>query len=115
MHNKRSGRVTGCIIIERRKGPDVYSMKARDRKGDQQKRVLGPAWPKSKRAKAPPGYVTEKEAEDALREFLADLGRAPDRPAGTVTLDVAARAWLTYLEHERERKPSTLRDYRNTV
>ena len=60
-------RVTGSLIeVERKSGP-VYYMKARDRDGRQIKRKLGPVadWPR-------------KQAQDALRDFLTDLGRVPD-------------------------------------
>ena len=69
MSNKHPiGRVTGrLIVVERKTGP-VYFLKARDRDGRQIKRRLGPVadWPR-------------KRAEDALRDFLTDLGRDPDR------------------------------------
>ena len=97
-------RVTGSLItIERKSGPVLY-IKARDRAGRQIKRRLGPEadWSKRKR-------------QTALREFLVDLGRTPDGPEDEITIGDAARAWLAYVEHERARAPSTVRDYRNTV
>ena len=36
-------------------------------------------------------------------------------PTEVMTLDDVARAWMRYVEHEQERKPSTVRDYRNTM
>jgi integrase len=97
-------RVTGSLItIDRKSGPVLY-IKARDRAGRQIKKRLGPeaTWSKRKR-------------QTALREFLVDLGRTPDGPEDEITIGDAARAWLTYIEHERARAPSTVRDYRNTV
>ena len=96
-------RVTGSLItVDRKTGP-VYFLKARDRDGRQIKRKLGPVadWP-------------EKQAKDALRDFLTDLGRVPDRGDGSVTFDYAATAYLRYVEHDRSRAPSTVRDYRTT-
>lgn len=96
-------RVTGTlIVVERNTGP-VYFIKARDRDGRQVKKRLGPVadWPR-------------KQAEDALRDFLTDLGRIPER-GESVTFRYAVEQWLRYVEHDRGRKPSTLRDYRNTV
>jgi hypothetical protein len=61
-------RVTGSLItVDRQAGP-VYFMQARDRDGRQTKRRLGDVsdWPR-------------KRAQDALRDFLTDLGRVPDR------------------------------------
>ncbi|PZS13488.1 MAG: hypothetical protein DLM64_03215 [Solirubrobacterales bacterium] len=97
-------RVTGVlIVVQRRTGP-VYYFKARDRDGRQIKRKLGPVsdWPR-------------KRAQDALRDFLTDLGRVPDRGDDSVLFSYATTAWLHYVEHDRNRAPSTVRDYRNTV
>ena len=62
------GRVTGSLIVVERKSGPIYFIKARDRDGRQIKRRLGPVadWPR-------------KQAQDALRDFLSDLGRVPDR------------------------------------
>jgi integrase len=108
-----AARVTGTVITVRRQSGDVYFLKARDRSGRQIKRKLGPAH--TGRGKAPDGHWTPKQAEDALRDWLTDLGRTPDGPASAITLADAARAWLHYIEHERQRAPSTVRDYRNTL
>jgi integrase len=97
-------RVTGSLItVQRHDGP-VYFLKARDRDGRQIKKRLGPVadWP-------------QKLAQDALRDFLTDLGRVPDRGDESVTFRYAAGAWLRYVEHDRNRAASTVRDYRNTV
>ena len=98
------GRVTGSLIVVQRKAGPVYYLKARDRNGRQIKRKLGPVveWP-------------AKRAQDALRDFLTDLGRIPERGDESVTFDYAARAWLRNVEHDRRRAASTVRDYRNTV
>lgn len=96
-------RVTGTlIVVERRTGP-VYFIKARDRDGRQIKKRLGPVdeWPR-------------KRAEDALRDFLTDLGRVPEK-GESVGVRYAVDAWLEYVEHDKGREPSTVRDYRNTV
>jgi len=97
-------RVTGSIItVDRKTGPVLY-IKARDRTGRQIKKRLGPEVDWSKR-----------QREDALREFLVDLGRTPDSPSEAITLGDAARAWLSYVENEKDRAKSTVTDYRNTV
>jgi integrase len=97
-------RVTGSLITVQRKDGPVYFLKARDRDGRQIKKRLGPVadWP-------------QKQAKDALRDYLTDLGRVPDRGDDSVTFRYAASAWLHYVEHDRGRAPSTVRDYRNTV
>lgn len=97
-------RVTGSLVTVDRKAGPVYFLKARDRSGRQIKRRLGPVadWP-------------GKTADDALRDWLTDLGRVPVAGEAGVTFEYAARAWLRYVEHDLERKRSTVRDYRNTV
>jgi integrase len=97
-------RVSGSIITVKRKSGAVLYIKARKRNGDQVKQRLGPEAEWSKR-----------QREDALREFLVDLGRTPDGPPEAIALGDAARAWLAYIEHEKARAKSTVSDYRNTV
>ena len=82
-------RVTGSLIVVERQAGPIYFLKARDRDGRQIKRRLGPVadWPR-------------KQAQDALRDFLTDLGRVPDRGDGSVTFKYAAGAWLRYVEHD---------------
>jgi integrase len=97
-------RVTGSLItIDRQPGP-VYFLQARDLNGRQIKRRLGPVadWPR-------------KAAQDALRDFLTDLGRVPDRGDDSVTFGYAATAWLDYIEHDRDRAASTVRGYRSAL
>jgi integrase len=106
-------RVTGTVITVKRKDGPVYYLKARDRTGKQLKRKLGPAH--TGRGRCPEGHWTPKRAEDALRDFLTDLGRISDGPPSEIRLATAVRAFLHYVEHERERAPSTVRDYRNTL
>jgi integrase len=98
------GRVTGSLVVVERKTGPVYFLKARDRDGRQVKKRLGLVadWPL-------------KRAQDELRDFLTDLGRVPERGDTTVTVRYAVAAWLTYIEHDRGREPSTMRDYRNTM
>ena len=99
-------RVTGSLIVVKRQTGPVYFMKARDRDGRQVKRRLGPVadWPR-------------KAAQDALRDFLTDLGRTPGRGDPGVTFATAAAAYMHHVEHEKDqpRAPSTLRDYRSTI
>ena len=96
-------RVTGTLIVRNRKAGPVWEMKARNRRGGQVKRTLGPVadWPR-------------KKAEDALRDWLTDLGRLPAE-GDAVTFEYAAKAWLRYIETDRQRAASTVTDYRNTM
>jgi integrase len=63
----------------------------------------------------PEANWSKRQRETALREFLVDLGRTPDGPEDELTIADAARAWLRYVEHEKARAASTVRDYRNTM
>jgi integrase len=97
-------RVTGSLIVVERKVGPICFIKARDRSGRQVKRKLGPV-----------SEWARKRAQDALRDFLTDLGRVPDRGDDSVTFAYATTAWLEYVEHDRGRAALTVRDYRNTV
>src|SRR4051794_3476095 len=59
----------------------------------------------------------ERTAEDWLREIVnqARAGTLPGLVRTGVTFAEAAEEYLTWLEVDRERKPSTLRDYGSMV
>jgi len=63
--------------------------------------------------------MTKRIAQQALDEILADARRGqplpPLRPSGGVSFADAAAEWLRYVEHDRRRRPSTVRDYRIVV
>ena len=63
------------------------------------------------------GYVTKRLAEDWLRTTLEDArrGALPGQVRTGVTFADAAAEWLRYVEHDRQRKPSTLAGYRMIV
>ncbi len=71
------------------------------------------------RGKPAAGYLTKRTAQQALDEILADARRGqllpPLRPSGGVSFADAAAEWLRYVEHDRRRRPSTVRDYRIVV
>ena len=100
----------------KRKSGDRWMAKWRDASGQHQ-RVLGRAW--TSRGRPPEGYLTKQAAQRELDAILADARRgqllAPSRPASGVTFAEAAAEWLRYVEHDRQRRPSTLRDYRIVV
>ena len=64
--------------------------------------------------KPDPSYLTPKEAADRLAELLAAAPRELS-PGMHVTFGDVCSDWLRYIEHDRQRTDSTLRDYRNTV
>src|SRR4051812_16555997 len=100
--------------IDRKHGPAWYA-KYRLPDGRQVQRKLGPAW--TERGRPPAGYFTKRTAEAWLRDTLdaARRGTLPGAVATGATFSDAAAEWLRYVEHDRDCKPSTLRDYRNVV
>jgi integrase len=111
------GRVTGHLSLRKRtRGPAVYYLRYRLADGRHVQKLLGPAW--TERSRPPTGYYTKRTAEEALQQVLADArrGTLPDSHARSGrTFDDACSEWLRYVEHEKQRAPSTLKDYRNVV
>lgn len=109
-------RVTGHLLLrERRSGP-VYYLHYRLPDGRQVQKKLGPAW--TEKGRPADGYFTRKMAEAELRAVLVDAERgtlAGSQPRSGRTFEDACAEWLRYVESEKQRRPSTVRDYRNTV
>jgi integrase len=101
--------------VERKRGA-VWFAKYRLPDGRQVQKKIGPAW--SGRGRPPTGYYTKRLAEDWLRGVLDDArrGTLPGMvaPSGATFADAAAE-WLRFVEQDRERKPSTVRDYRSVL
>ena len=108
-------RVTGHIkLVERKSGP-VWYLKWRGADGRQVQRRLGPAW--TGRGRPPAGHYTERTAREALEAVLTDARRGTreaHRQAGASFADAAAE-FLRYVEHVRQREPSTVADYRGVI
>jgi integrase len=111
--SRRRRRPSGHVLPVERKSGTILYLKLRDAYGRQRKPKLGPLW--EGRGRAPAGYWTMRQAKAELRERLVDMGRDPDGPGDSFTLGDAARAYLRYVEHERDRAPSTVSDYRNAL
>jgi integrase len=106
---------TGHVFrVERKRGPAWYA-KYRLPDDRQVQKKLGPAW--TERGRPPTGYYTKRTAEAWLREVLdeARRGTLPGMLRTGVTFADAAAEWLRFIEEDRERKPSTLRDYRSAL
>jgi integrase len=106
---------TGHVFrVERARGPAWYA-KYRLPDGRQVQKKLGPAW--TERGRPPAGYYTKRLAEDWLRETLhaARRGTLPGMVRTGATFADAAAEYLRYVEHDRGRKPPTLRGYRSTI
>jgi integrase len=106
---------TGHVYrVERARDPAWYA-KYRLPDGRQVQKKLGPAW--VERARPPAGYFTKRLAEAWLREVLDEARRGvlPGMHRTGVTFADAAAEYLRYIEHDRGRKPSTLRGYRSAI
>jgi len=76
---------------------------------------VGPAW--TERGRPAAGCFTKRTAEAWLCDLLDQAGRGtlPGMLRTGVTFAAAAEEYLHHLEHDRERKHSTLRDYRSII
>src|SRR5215213_2725712 len=103
--------ISGHVFrFEGKRGP-VWRAKYRLPDGRQVQRRIGPAWTERGRPRA--GYHTKRTAEAWLRSVLAsaESGTLPGLRRTGVTVNAACDEFLHFLEHSRQRKPSTLRDY----
>jgi integrase len=104
--------ISGHIFrVERKRGAQWYA-KYRLPDGRQLQRRIGPAW--TDRGRPAAGYFTKRTAETWLRELLdeARRGTLPGLVKTDVTFAEAADEWLRYVEHDRDRKPSTITGYK---
>ena len=76
-------------------------------------------WRAASGSKPEPSYLTPAEAEDALLRLLSSAPRPPTDPRRLREQDhsfgEACEAWLAYVAEEKDRRPSTIGDYRNAV
>ncbi len=103
---------TGHVfLVDSRRGPQWYA-KYRLPDGRQIQRRLGPAW--TERGRPLVGYFTKLLAEDWLRDTLDEARRGilPVLVRTGATVADAAAEYLRYIEHDRNRKPSTVAGYR---
>jgi integrase len=100
--------------VERARGP-VWYAKYRLPDDRQVQKRIGPAW--TGRGRPAAGYVTKRVAEDWLRRLLdeARRGTLPGLVKTGVAFEDAAAEWLRYIEHDRNRKPSTIAGYGSIV
>ena len=104
--------VSGHVFrVQRKRGP-VWYAKYRLPDGRQVQRKLGPAW--SGRGRPADGYLTRRLAQELLEERLSQArkGTLPGLVRTGITVKQAAEEYLRYIEHDRERKPSTVKGYR---
>jgi hypothetical protein len=89
----------------------VWRAKYRLPHGHQVQETIEPAW--NARCRPPAGYFTRRTAEAWLRRVLADAtaGTLSGMVRTGATVADACAEDLRYVEQDRQRKPSTLRDY----
>ena len=83
--------------------------------GRQVQKKIGPAW--TGRGRPPAGYYTKRTAEDWLRAVLdqARAGTLPGIVRTGATVADAVTEFLRYVAEDRQRKASTVRDYRSVL
>ena len=93
----------------------VWYAKYRLPDGRQVQRRIGPAW--SQRGRPAAGHYTKHTAEQWLADLLqqARRGELPGMVHTGATFADAAAEYLRWIEHDRQRKPSTLRGYRSII
>jgi integrase len=103
--------ISGHVSRYEGKRRPVWRAKYRLPDGRQVKKTLGPAWTYRGRPQA--GYFTKRTAEAWLRRTLAEAaaGTLPGMVRTGATVADACAEYLRYIEQDRQRKPSTLRDY----
>lgn len=94
---------------------DVWYAKYRLPDGRQVQRRVGPAW--SERGRPAAGYFTKRTAQDWLGDVLdqARRGTLPGMVRTGATFADACAEYLRWIEHDRARKPSTVRDYHSII
>jgi integrase len=114
MEPKRAQLVSGHVFLRERKSGARWYMKYRLPDGRQVQRLIGPAWT-SKREEPPAGHFMKRGAQAVLDDTLARARRGEF--GGVVRTGAlfsqAADEWLRYVERDRERKASTIADYRH--
>jgi integrase len=129
----RETRPSGHLQVRGERGSRTWYAFWRDANG-RHKRRLGPAhvkdsgrrtargavvWRAADGPKPSEEFLTPSEAEDQLRGLLFEAPRLPTDPRRRLpedrTFGEACQSWLIYVEHDRARRPSTVKDYHNAV
>src|SRR5215212_6246241 len=111
----RTRHVTGHLRLVKRASGARWYAGYRLPDGRQVQKMLGKAW--TERGRPPEGYLTRKGAEAELRRLMTDAERgtlAAAAKTGATFADVA-EDWLHYVEHDRQRRPSTVVGYRSAL
>jgi integrase len=115
MPGTRTNPPSGHVFRRRGARGDVWYAKYRLPDGRQVQRRIGPAW--TSRGRPSAGYHTKRTAEVWLSHVVDQMRRGT--LAGMVRTGAsfadAAGEYMRWLEHDRQRKPSTLRDYNSII
>ena len=105
--------VSGHVFRYDGKRRPIWRAKYRLPDGRQVQKTIGPAW--TARGRPPTGYFTRRTAEAWLSGVLAEAaaGTLPGMVRTGATVADACGEYLRYVEQDRQRKPSTLRDYQS--
>jgi integrase len=124
-----AGNASGHLQVRGGKGRRQWHAFWRDASGRRHHRVLGPAhvkdsgarsdrgavvWRSADGRKPTPAHLTPREAQALLHELLSEARLAPPEPVpqeAVRTLRDAWEEWLRHIEFDRNRRPSTVRDY----
>jgi integrase len=106
---------SGHVFRTRGARSDSWFAKYRLPDGRQLEKKIGPAW--DKRGRPPAGYYTKRTAEAWLASVLdeARRGTLPGMVKTGATFADAVAEYVRWIEQDRARKPSTLRDYRSII
>ena len=107
--------ISGHVFRVEGKRRPVWRAKYRLPDGRQVQRTIGPAW--TARGRPAAGYFTKRTAEAWLASVLsaARAGTLPGMVRTGVTFAEACEEYLRWLEQDRDRKPSTVRDYGSVI
>jgi len=115
MQPQRSHSASGHVYRVTRTKGRVWYAKYRLPDGMQVQRALGREW--GGKGRPPEGYFTARTAQAALDAILVDArrGKYPSRATTAATFADASAEWLRYVEVDRQRKPSTVSEYKSVV
>jgi integrase len=111
----RRAAISGQVFRVEGKRRPVWRAKYRLPDGRQVQHTIGPAW--TARGRPAAGYFTKRSAEAWLSSVLstARAGALPGMVRTGVTFAEACEEYLRWLEQDRDRKPSTGRDYGSVI
>src|SRR5258708_125599 len=115
MTTRASQPISGHVFRRHGKRGDVWHAKYRLPDGREVKRRIGPAW--TERGRPGTGFYTRRTAQAWLDEVLNQARRRelPGMVRTGATFADATAEYMRWLEHDRQRKPSTLRDYNSII